>query len=698
MKKNKQNIKFALIFLLFSLIIASIYSNTLQSSWHLDDGPNILDNYFLHLDSLSFNKLKNTLYTDVHDPVKLGKKLYRPVPCLTFALNWYFGKDNVLGYHIVNISIHILTTFFLFLFITNLFHTPNLKSHNTINPVIISFLASLLWAANPMQTQTVTYIVQRMAQLAALFYIIGMYTYIKARLCKSPVKSYILYLLTLAVYPLAIYSKSNAVMLPMAILLVEIIFFQSPGNKKYNKKLLLCSAGIILFIILFATFFFLKGNPLSFLDSYNHRSFTFIQRLLTEPRVVVFYLSQIFFPLPDRFSIAHDIVLSSSLISPWVTLPCILLIILIISFALIQIKKRPLLSFAILFFFLNHIIESSVIALEIIFEHRNYLPSFFLFLPLSYIIIDMISKNWNKKKISCMITTCLVLLTVFCFSISSYIRNKAWKNDITLWTDAVSKAPNNARAINVLAIKLAWGKESSHPKRYDMAIKLLETSLDKHIPTKSVKAGILSNMGAIYFYNKNNHKKAVTLYEQALHISPINLKIRKDFVGILIIMRNFDEALKHVNILINNNNKNGTYYNLKGLILLWKKQYIDSLLYFQEADKLVSDKMTDKINILFNTSVALSLSGEYKKAELLILDALKNAPKNITWNFVLIENSIRAEDDSKINIYTETMFKEFDKKQIRYGLENFTDNPMLAPISITLIEPVIKKYLKNGER
>jgi uncharacterized membrane protein len=105
--------------------------------------------------------------------------------------------------------------------------------------------------------------------------------------------------------------------------------------------------------------------------------------MLTEPRIVLFYLSQIFYPVPGRLSIVHDVQLSRSLLEPWTTLPAILVVLGLIGFGIWQLRKRPMLSFAVLFFFLNHTVESSIIGLELIYEHRNYLPSLFLFAPVA---------------------------------------------------------------------------------------------------------------------------------------------------------------------------------------------------------------------------------------------------------------------------------------------------------------------------
>ena len=153
----------------------------------------------------------------------------------------------------------------------------------------------------------------------------------------------------------------------------------------------------------------------------------------------------------------------------------------------------------------------------------------------------------------------------------TFLRNQVWKDDITLWTDTLSKAPNDARAYNILAIKLAWGDASTHPNRFDMALKLFEQSLEKNMPSTYLKADVYGNMALVYFHNKQNPAKAFEYFDKALEIDSPNLKIRRDLIEALIIHRDFDNALKQVNILLSKNEKNGRYHNLKGHILLCRK-------------------------------------------------------------------------------------------------------------------------------
>jgi len=369
----------ALVFLF--LLILIIYSNTFDAAWHLDDYQNITQNpHFYKIKNLNVS----TLWASLHSPV--SQRISRPVAMLSFAFNWYVGSDHVVGYHIVNLLIHLLTAFFLYLTILNLFKAPNLKDRYQESAGFIALLAAVLWAIHPIQTQAVTYVVQRMACMAAMFYVFGLYCYIKARLESSKKFKIIMFLGCGLSFLLGLGSKENTVTFPIVLGLIEVLFFQDLNDRQTRR---ICFRGLIaggILIFLGGAVMFLNGNPLSLLKESDFRHFTPTQRLMTEPRIVVFYLSQIFYPIISRYSIEHDIAVSTSLLDPWSTLPGIILVLVLIGIGLSQMKKRPILSFTILFFFLNHVIESSFIALELVFEHRNYLPSLFLFLPVAVVI------------------------------------------------------------------------------------------------------------------------------------------------------------------------------------------------------------------------------------------------------------------------------------------------------------------------
>jgi len=209
-----------------SLLIFSIYGNSFDCSWHFDDEPNITDNPNLHLKEITWQNLKRALFSDRNNPAYP----YRPMACLTFALNHYFGGLNVFGYHLVNVLIHLISSVFLFLFIYHTLNLASLKAKYARQSYFIALLATTLWAINPVQTQAVTYIVQRMASLAGMFYIMSMFFYLKARISETGSKKIIFFILCFVSFVMALGSKENAAILPLSVFLYEIVILQEDAG------------------------------------------------------------------------------------------------------------------------------------------------------------------------------------------------------------------------------------------------------------------------------------------------------------------------------------------------------------------------------------------------------------------------------------------------------------------------------------
>ena len=225
-------------FLLLSALIFIIYSNTFDAAWHLDDFPNITESAVIHVNDLDWESLSKP----VKQALKDGR-LDRPLPRLSFALNWYIGKDAPEGYHVVNLAIHILTACLLFLTARALFRTPNLRGASRQDVDFICLLGTVLWAVNPIQTQAVTYIVQRMAAMAAMFCILSMYGYLRARLPGSRVSKAGWAALCVLSFALGLASKENAAVLPLTLYVIELCFFQDLSLAQTRRRIAV--AGLI---------------------------------------------------------------------------------------------------------------------------------------------------------------------------------------------------------------------------------------------------------------------------------------------------------------------------------------------------------------------------------------------------------------------------------------------------------------------
>ncbi len=564
-----KNWRKSIVIILLLFLILPVYSNSFTAAWQFDDKPNIIDNHYLHLRDLKPESLIRTFYTQPTDPSNPGTRLYRPIAFLTFALNWYFDKDNAIGYHIVNLLVHFLASVFLFLVILNLLDAPNLSRQFKHNKYLIAFLSAAMWSLNPIQTQAVTYIVQRMALLAAMFYILSILLYIKCRLSRSSIHRILLLLGCALSFLMALGSKENAAPLPAALLLIEVVFFQDLIWKQKKTLFWVGSIAVGVLILLGGVWLLMRDGIISLFNGYEARLFTFSERLLTEPRIVLYYLSQIFYPIPTRLSIEHDVVISTSLFQPWTTLPAILLTLLLIGLGFSQIRQRPILALAILFFFLNHIIESTVLPLELIFEHRNYLPSMFIFLPIAtgfQWLYDCFSAN--KQSLLTGVLTGLVVLLIVCLGAGTYVRNLAWATELSLWRDAMKKAPQSARPLTNLAWQLAYGSVA-HESQYDEALKLYEKALSLQKPKLFSSSVIMNNMAGIYS-KQGKHQEAIDLLEKAMVIAPSYSRGRYHLAKLLMVNGKWDRAEKHIDYLLAKDDTHEGYLNLKGLIFLMR--------------------------------------------------------------------------------------------------------------------------------
>jgi len=560
-------------FVFFAFLIFLAYSNTFHSSWQFDDYPNILQNYRLHIKSLSPGSLINTTFAH---PVHAGR-LYRPIPCLTFGLNWYLGGDHVTGYHIVNISIHVLAAFFLYLTILTLFQSPNLKGKYQGSEYVIALLATSLWALNPIQTQAVTYIVQRMASMAAMFYILGIFFYLKGRIDESLINSKFFYVGCLYCFVFAILSKENAVVLPGSLLLVEVVFFQDLGIQKTRKTALWLAVGVGFMVVFLGVLLFMWDQPLSFLNGYQGRPFSLAQRLMTEPRILIIYLSQIFYPIPSRLSFDHQIAISTSLIEPWTTLPAILTVLLLICIGISQIRNRPVLAFGILFFFLNHVIESTFISLELIFEHRNYLPTLFLLFPVAAGLKWTIDYYRKQQSPMFLMTTIFSLLFIIGLGGSTYIRNLAWATEKSLWQDVLEKYPNSGRAHQNLA---AYYK-SKGQLEYALELHRKALTFTDQRPEQA-RALSLNNMGNIYT-QMHDYETAIKLYQKVLDVFPQNERTLYNLTSAYANSGKWTKASETVDLLLARLHDRWNYLNLKGFILLKLEKPNEALPYFRNA-------------------------------------------------------------------------------------------------------------------
>ena len=672
-------------FLLLCLLIWGSYSNSYHAGWHFDDLPNILNNAGLHIRNLRPETLAATLYSNPKNPYESAKKMYRPVPCLTFALNWYIGKDDPFGYHVVNIGLHILTSFLLYLFIQALYTSPRLRQASLKEKQLVPILATLLWALNPIHTQAVTYIVQRMAVLAAFFYLLGLYLFIRARLAKELRTRLAGYGACLLCYVLAIGSKENTIVLPISLVLIEFAFFQDLHRKKIKYAFMGLFALSVISLLVFGILLFLRGNAFAIVRGYDFRPFSMSQRLLTEMRVVVYYITQIFYPVPGRLSIAHDVPISTSLLHPWTTLPAGIFLLSLAATGAASLAKYPLVGFSLLFFLINHVIESSIIPLELIFEHRNYLPSFFMFIPVALglqRVLDHYDRH-DSRNVLRFVFCCFAVFLVIGYGMSTFIRNRVWATEKSLWEDAAIKAPMSARPLTNLAWDMAYG-ENAHPQHYDNALVLYKRSLDLYQPSKGMNSSILNNMAGLQ-YKKGQYDAAVELLRTSLRLKPSNTKSRYDLASVYVTLGKWNDAEKTMASLVSGPKVHEGYLNQQALILLHQHRALEAVTLLKRSFEMAPRFW----RTLVYSGVAFNELGYHDKAEWFLNRGKALAGDNPLPLFCLIDNALKAGKPSGAREYLEQLFMSFSAKAIHVFVERLRHDNHLPPISYPMVSEAV---------
>ena len=429
------------------------YSNTFEVPWQFDDGENITQNPDIQLRVISIAEINRLIRT-------MFKENIRVFSYFTFALNYYFGGFEVWGYHLVNLVIHGVTGILVFWFVWLTFHLPSQRERYGALGLRVAFFSALIFVSHPVQTQAVTYIVQRMSSMAAMFYLLSLICYVKGRL--SPGRTGIVWYGGMVGSGfLAIFTKENALMLPLFILLYEVLFFQGLEWRVLRKRF-----GVILGIIggLGLLGAILLGSRYweVIREGYLYRDFTMGERVLTQFRVVLYYVTLLLYPHPSRLNLDYDFPVSRSLVDPVTTFFSLLAILSVLGVGVWRVRRNSLLSFWIFWYFGNLLIESSVVPLEMVYEHRLYLPSIG---PIVLFIWGLVrvwdgwlrrfsgSRAWDFVFGGKLSGWLAVLPMVLLLSWGTMERNKVWGSRLELWKDCVKKSPNKARPHNNLGFE-----------------------------------------------------------------------------------------------------------------------------------------------------------------------------------------------------------------------------------------------------
>lgn len=506
------------VFLIFAVGLVA-YSNTFQIPFAFDDISNIVNNPAV----TGFRHFTGPSGANAFVVCDAPKS--RLVGRFTFALNYKIHGLNVTGYHIFNLAIHILNALLLYWIVTLTFRAPAMEPADNRNQQftnVIALFSALLFISHPIQTQAVTYIVQRYASLATMFYLLSFACYIKSRLSAAKAKQYLFYGISFVSAVLAMKTKEITFTLPVMIAMYEIMFFK---RHPVRKNLYLIPFLLPVFIIPLVLLFMDRpvGSLLSDASEAKGDQDTLSRSdyLFTEFRVIVTYIRLLFFPI--RQNLDYDYPVYHSFFDPMVFLSVLFLALIISLGIYILYRYRDsspharLIPFGIFWFFIALLVESSIIPInDVIFEHRVYLPSAGAFIAMTASLFAA-KKKLNHSEI--LISRPIILICALIIAVLSgitYYRNSIWQNEISLWSDVVKKSPDKARAHHNLGYAYqSKGMFDTAIEQYQSALRLKPDFAEAH-----------NNLGFIYLEG-GLIDKARTEFEMVLRIEPDNYMARR---------------------------------------------------------------------------------------------------------------------------------------------------------------------------
>lgn len=422
------------------LLTALIYFPGLSGPFIFDDYPNIVN-----------NKL---LWGNFEEPWDLGTLrvaafssgsglLQRPISMASFALNLLLFGQGPYSFKAANLAIHLINGLILGAFLILLFNAYRKRWATNLDSSLsygIALAIAAAWLVLPINLTAVLYIVQRMTSLSALFSLLALICYVRGRirLLAGQIAYPFIILGVVFFGVLSVFSKESGALLPIYMLVIEVTIFRFKNKKNQYDKLLLSSYFLLLVVPCLAGLIWITANGI--FSAYEGRLFNLPQRLFTEIRVLLLYIKWILLPSPQDLSLYHDdIIISQDLFSPPSTFFCLLAILGLLVVAFKQYNQRPLITLGIFWFFGGHLMESTIIPLELIFEHRNYLPSIGLLIAILPLLITEVPSGISR------VIRLSIIGIIITYSCITWLRANDWQSIVDLTAQEAYRNPDSPR-------------------------------------------------------------------------------------------------------------------------------------------------------------------------------------------------------------------------------------------------------------
>lgn len=440
MKMSRNILLFAFAWLSALALGALVYLPGLPGAFVFDDISNIVNNPALMQP-----------IAGVHDLIKVMLSapvggLLRPISTLTFMLDAHLFGIAPEPFKITNIAIHLAVGVLLWFLARELLRAYRASTGEPWDDRLIAWLSlatSTLWLVHPLNLTSVLYVVQRDSSLGTLFTVAALLSYVVGRRRSTRSGRLLIWVGTPAFMMIGMLCKENAALTPVYALVIEFTLLNFSDIRGHRSRETPGFFAVFLLLPLLAASAFTAWKPGFFFSGYDGRGFTLYQRLISEPRVLLDYLRWMAVPDLRQLGLFHDdIKPSMGLLDPVTTLPSIVLVLGLIAAGFLLRKRVPLLSLGILWFFSGQLMESTVLPLELTFEHRNYLPIFGIALGAVGTV-----RIWAERQNQTTSAKILLGLCILLFSLTTAMRAADWQNELTFARSESRHHPHSARAL-----------------------------------------------------------------------------------------------------------------------------------------------------------------------------------------------------------------------------------------------------------
>jgi tetratricopeptide (TPR) repeat protein len=557
---------------------------------------------------------------------------------------------DVWGYHAFNLATHVLAGWTLYGLVRRTLMLPALRSRFGAAAPWLALATALLWLLHPLQTESVTYIIQRSEALMGLFYLLTLYCVLRgATTIGRAIPWFVAAVISCA---LGMGSKEVMVSAPLAALLYDRIFLAASWREVVHRRWGLYAALAATWGLLAVPLKAALGGKVTIgpLETIGQAGFGFqqitpLEYARSQPGVLLHYLRLSFWPHPLCLDYAWPVAQEwQAILIPGLVVAGLLLL------TLWALWRRPMLGFLGTVFFLILLPTSSIMPIrDLAVEHRMYLSlaaEVVLATLGGFMLVRLLAeRGWLSQTVGLGLAAMVGVAAVAMFGRLTFARNLDYQSGVRMWSDVVAQRPGNARAFNNLGTALQkQGNLSQAIPRFERAVELDPTFLDalNNLGVAYVEQGkseqglacfrriIAINPGwVLAYYHLGNTLRdlgklddAARQYEEAIRINPGFALARCNLGNVLVNQGKLAEAVPHFEAALEINPDYGlARYNL-GLVRLWQGAFDEAA----ELEARALPHLPDPAQGLDTRGIALSLLGRAKEAEACFVRAVRLKP------------------------------------------------------------------------